>query len=207
MENTLLILYIPVALISVLWSFWAHGLWEKIPGLKDDSGWRTWALLSGPTWFLVLAFTGSGPSTLPLDFIGMVPYGIVMLLGLAAFGFLGLLKHNKKQVFLWMFISVQALALLILAILLLSHMVLPLRVWLAIWLEFLIQMFEGRGFELFQPVDPAGNLNFQLDKIFIALISYLPMSIFRILYTQHLFRGMRREISLLKNRLDRLEKG
>jgi hypothetical protein len=40
MDDALLILYLPAALLSVGWSFWAHSLWEGLSGLKDDSGVR-----------------------------------------------------------------------------------------------------------------------------------------------------------------------
>jgi hypothetical protein len=206
MDEAFFYLYFPVALLSVGWSFWAHSLWEGHAGLKDDSGVRTWSLVAGPTWFFLLAFIGSGESLLPLDLMGMVSLGVILVLGGLGFLIVSLIKKGKHIPFLWVFWSVQAASLIVLVLQVLAANSPYVAAWLAGWGQFLLQLFEGRGWDLLTPLDEAGNLNLQLDKIFLAVLSYLPITGFRILYTQHLHRRLKKEMAKLIVRVERLEK-
>jgi hypothetical protein len=108
--------------------------------------------------------------------------------------------------FLWIFWSVQGASFLVLVLQILAANSPFVAAWLAGWGVFLIQLFEGRGWDLITPLDEAGNLNLQLDKIFLAVLSYLPITVFRILYTQHLHRRLKKEIAKLIVRVEHLEK-
>jgi energy-coupling factor transporter transmembrane protein EcfT len=140
--------------------------------------------------------------------MGMVSLAIILVLGLVGFLIVVLLKRGKKQhvPFLWIFWSVQGASFLVLVLQILAANSPFVAAWLAGWGVFLIQLFEGRGWDLITPLDEAGNLNLQLDKIFLAVLSYLPITVFRILYTQHLHRRLKKEIAKLIVRVEHLEK-
>jgi hypothetical protein len=202
------IFYFITLVITALWSTWLYSLWGKKAKKREDSLFRFIVVLSPSSIFLLLVL--SGVQDIPLinlDMIGLFLINVLVIL-LSAFLGLSLLlfKKNFRKIYTGILILYNLLGFLIVAgaYIIRNSPVLLIQVshWLQQWenLDFFSFAWVGLDVDSDQK-DISGMLN----KIIIALCSYIPISIARFAYANHQRIKLQKEYEELKEQFENLE--
>ena len=207
------ILYICTAALTVAWSVFTYIAWSDKERRGEYVVGRFFLMLGPSAYFLLLILAGwSRVQELRLDLVG-----IAVLDVLTAACWLGLLlaralrPGSSKRTLAGFLIAYNVLAGVLLLGVFLVRSFPPLRIPLASWL--------GQGLRLevlrfaWEELDPEArqqDLASFGNKVLIALLSYIPISLLRsILVNRQISRQRRdmyREIAELKKRLEELER-
>jgi hypothetical protein len=207
------ILYICTAALTVAWSVFTYIAWTDKERRGEYVVGRFFLIIGPSAYFLLLILAGwSRVQALRLDLVG-----IAVLDVLTAACWLGLLlaralrPASPKRTLAGFLIAYNVLAGLLLLAVFLVRSFPPLRIPLASWL--------GQGLRLeflrfaWKELDPEArqqDLASFGNKVLIALLSYIPISLLRsILVNRQISRQRRdmyREIAELKKRLEELER-
>lgn len=207
------ILYLSTAALTIAWSVYTYIGWSDLERRGEYVVGRFFLILGPSAYFLLLILAGwSRVRELRLDLVG-----ITLLDVLTAGCWLGLLlahatrPRDPKRTLAGFLIAYHVLSgLLVLGVFLVRSFP-PLRIPLASWvsqglrLEFLRMAWTGLNPEARQQ-----DLASMANKVLIALLSYIPISLARsILVNRQISRQrreMHREIEGLKKRLEELER-
>lgn len=198
--------YFFTAIVTVAWSIWSYLLWERHKELRSESILRSWFMLAPSFWFIAAASAGWGDFFLRLDLIGLVvlvaiqAVSAVVLAGFVLSGklgkdaYFGVMIGNSIAVFLWVVFL---------------HLVRnypPLTVQFAVFQAYLSD--PDSLFHHLLSVEVAGEkgeIATIFDKALIALLSFIPVAVFRSILLNIKLNKMRKEISILREKVGALE--
>lgn len=203
------IVYLATAAITVIWSVWIYLWWESRAGLAEETGLRLALIVAPSSYFLLIAVSGwAGVSNLRLDLAGLVLLdGVTIIIGILLSTLLRFPNVNRRRTYLTLLAVYNAIAVVEIAFLYVVRSQPALMVRVAQlageWerLNFLSFSWLGGRERSSQP-DLIGLLN----KLTIALISYVPVSIIRYVGSVRRRRRLERELALLKSKVDNLER-
>jgi len=207
------ILYICTAALTVAWSVFTYIAWTDKERRGEYVVGRFFLIIGPSAYFLLLILAGwSRVRELRLDLIGIAALDV-----LTAACWLGLLvaravrPKDSKRTLAGFLIAYHVLAAALVIGVFLVRSFPPLRIPLASWI--------GQGLRLeflrfaWKELDPEArqqDLSSMANKVLIALLSYVPISLVRsILVNRQISRQRRdmyREIAELKKRLEELER-
>jgi len=188
---------------------WTYLLWADRAGFQEDSSWR-FLLFVGPTvFFIVTALAGLDEILyLRLDIIGILALDcltLICVIVLVVVYYILRRKTGKAYRFILLFYSVGAA--LIAA---LSHFIKLSPTMLLMVYNWIQQATQMQFFKFawvgLNPQSGDADLVGMLNKIVIAVFSYIPIAMVRFIYNTHQRRQFLRQIDELKNRIESLEK-
>jgi len=206
-------LYIGTAVLTILWSVWTYLVWSDKSALEEVSGRRFYLIAAPSGYFLLLALSGwQKAQVLRLDLIGIALYDAVIVVSwLALLIARGLRVRSVKRAYVTILSLYNNLSILLVAGVYLVRLFPPLLIRLTHLLS------QGIHLEFFRfawvGLDPSTHeqdLVSVANKALIAVISYIPVTIFRAVYVNRQMTRHRRElteeIEELKRRVTALEK-
>jgi hypothetical protein len=206
------ILYLGTAALSVAWSVYIYLVWSDRAGRPENAGGRILLIIFPSAYFLLIALSGWGRAvTLRLDILGLLSLNaltVVCWLALAVAAWAKVARYRKA--FTLVLTVYHCLAVLLVSSVHLVKLYPPLL----ILVTSLINQAGEIDFLRFTWVqlDPETHdrdLVSMLNKILIALFSYVPISIMRALYLNRQVNRQRRElkgeIEALRKKVKRLE--
>lgn len=202
------IVYLTTAAITIVWSVWIYLWWEARAGLPEETGLRLALIVAPSSYFLLVAVSGwSGVQNLRLDLAGLVFLDIVtIIVGVFLSTLLRFPTVNRRRAYL-IGVSIYnslAVAEIIFLYVVRSQPILVVKVAQVVgeWerLNFLSFGWLGGHEQATQP-DLVGLLN----KLLIALLSYIPVSIIRYIGSVRRRRRIERELAMLRNKVEGLE--
>ncbi len=200
-------IYIVTALLTIVWSVWIYTLWGVKVKLREDSGYRFLLMILPSSFFLVIVFAGFKPSLfIRLDLIGLVFYdlstivsGVLILFGVYLF------RGNTRK---WYVFGVVFQILFSLGVVI---VLLALRFFPPLLIKFSQIASEVKSVNLFamlwgflNPERHERDLYDFINKILIALFSYIPISIARFFYNRRKLNQILNEFDRVKRELGRL---
>ncbi len=202
------IVYLITAAITIIWSVWIYLWWESRAGLSEETALRLFLIVAPSTYFLLIAISGwAGIRDFRLDLAGLIFLDCVTILaGIFLSTLLRFPRVNHRHAYLVILTLYNLVAILEIAFVYVVRNTPSLMVKVASiageWqrIDFLSFSWLG-GPERSAQSDLVGLLN----KILIALLSYIPVSIIRYIGSVRLRRKLERELSTLKAKVDRLE--
>ncbi len=202
-------IYLATAAITIAWAVWTYLLWADRAGFPEDSSWRFLLFVSPTVFFIVTALAGLDEILyLRLDIIGILALDcltlICVIILLVAYYVLRR-KSGKAYRFILLFYSVGAAFITTLSHLIKLSPTMLLMVYNWIQQATQIQFFKFAWVGL-NPQSGDADLVGMLNKILIAVFSYIPIAMVRFIYNTHQRRQFLRQIDDLKNRIESLEK-
>lgn len=202
------IVYLATAAITVVWSVWIYLWWESRARLGEETGLRLALIVAPSSYFLLIAVSGwAEVQNLRLDLAGLVFLDIVTIVfGILLSTLLRFPTVNRRRTYLIILAVYNSLAIseIILLYVVRSQPFLMVRVAQIVgeWERLNVLSFGWLGGqERSSQPDLVGLLN----KLLIALISYIPVSIIRYVGSVRRRRKLERELAVLKNKVDSLE--
>lgn len=203
------VIYVGTVFLTVIWSVWIYLLWVDKAELPEDSGWR-FVLIVGPSsFFLLIALSGWGGILLfRIDLVGLFIFnGITLLaaLGLLVVFSIEKLKNSKgyKTVILLYYLLSGSVAVCV-------HVIKIFPPVLRKASELINQGIEIDFFSLawvgLNPTTHEIDLVSMLNKILIALLSYIPVTIVRFIYIKRMRRKTEKKIEKLEKKVEELER-
>ena len=195
------IVYLITVLITILWSVWNYRLWTTKAQLREESIFRFLLVMGPSAYFLICLLAGwQGGAGLRLDLLGIVAIDGVMILCsfLLVLGRLTPVVYKSWYITIFALYNVCTIAVIAGVYVLRVNPVLAIRFTglLRTMSEIRFFSFEWIGFDAEQR---ERDVTVLLNRIIIAMLSYIPVAILRYL------SGARRHIRL-QNRLEALEK-
>jgi len=202
-------LYAGTGLLTVTWSVWAYLSWADHAGLPEGSGARFLLILGPSSTFLLLALAGwQRAGLLRLDLVGIVAFDVLTLavwLALLLCRWLRIREYRKLYTFALVLYNGAALALILLAYL--------IKLFPPLLIRFTGLMRQLSRLDFFHfawigldPQTHERDLVAMLNRVLIALLSYLPVALIRAAYLSRQRRKMAEDLESLKTRLEKLEK-
>ena len=207
------ILYICTAALTVAWSVFTYIAWSDKERRGEYVVGRFFLMLGPSAYFLLLILAGwSRVQELRLDLVG-----IAVLDVLTAACWLGLLlaralkPADSKRTLAGFLIAYNILAALLVLGIFLVRSFPPLRIPLSSWIDQGLRLeFLRFAWKELDPEARQQDVASMANKVLIALLSYIPISLVRsILVNRQISRQRRdmyREIAELKKRLEELER-
>lgn len=206
------IIYLGTAVFTVSWSVWTYLTWSDRARLPENSGLRFLLILGPSAYFLLIALAGwEKVLFLRLDLVGIAAFNALILLSwLALLIMLWLKVSNYKKAYISILIIYNALAACLVS---LAHLI---KLFPPLLIGFANLVSQGLKFNFFQfawigldPETHEHDLVSMLNKILIALLSYIPISILRALYVNRQVnrqqKKMIEEINSLKEKIREIE--
>ena len=202
-------IYLATAAITILWAVWTYLLWADRAGFPEDSSWR-FLLFVGPTvFFIVTALAGLDEILyLRLDIIGILVLDCLILICVVVLVLVYYILRKKSgkpyRIILLFYAAGGAL------ISALSHLIKLSPTMLLMVYNWIQQASQIQFFKFawvgINPQSGDTDLVSMLNKIVIAVFSYIPIAMVRFIYNTHQRRQFLRQIDELKSRIESLEK-
>lgn len=202
------ILYIVTLVMTVWWAVSMYNLWESAAKLREDSIFRFLLIIGPATWFVVIAAAGwEVAEYIRLDVIGLVAFNaLIVIIGGLLFILRRVFSQHTQRIYV---ISVIVFNVLALLIALFAHLIKffpPLLIGLTSYVTKLQNVdVLSLSWLAINPENHDESLIGVLNKIFIALFTYLPITVFRFVYNAHQRKKMNNEIQELRERVEELE--
>jgi hypothetical protein len=206
------ILYLSTAAVSVAWSVYIYLVWSDRAGRPEGAGGRILLIIFPSAYFLLIALSGWGRAVaLRLDILGLLVLdGLTVLCWLVLAICAWVKLAGYRRAFTWVLTVYHALAVLLVAGVHLTKLYPPLLIVLTNLID------QAGEIELLRftwvQIDPESrdrDLVSMLNKILIALFSYVPISILRALYVNRQVNRQRKElkaeIATLRRKVKKLE--
>ncbi len=206
------IIYLGTGALTVAWSVWIYLSWSDHAKLPDTSGAR-FLLIIGPSgYFLLIALAGWGKALLlRLDLIGIAAFDtLTIVCWLLLLIMRWFRTRNFKKAYIIILVLYNSIAIFFVALAHLIKLFPPLLIAFANLIQQVseISFFKFAWISL-DPETHEGDLVSMLNKILIALLSYVPISLLRALYVNRQVNRQRKkmaeEISMLKGRIKQIE--
>lgn len=200
-------LYIVTAVLTVVWSVWTYLWWEEKAGLSEETAFRFLLIVAPSSYFLLVVISGwYTVPTLRLDLATLVLLDATTVLCsgfLAVLGNVGRINHRRLYIDVLVAYNLVSIILVGAVYLVRYSPVLTARLSAIASQMTRIDFFSFAwvGAQTGQP-DLLGILN----KLFIALLSYIPVSVIRFTGQVRRRRRMERDIESLKSKVDALER-
>jgi hypothetical protein len=203
------VIYVGTAVITVIWSVWIYLWWDDRAGLSEEIGLRLVLIVAPSSYFLLIAVSGwYNVPGLRLDLASLVLLdaatvvsGVFLAVLLALPG----VDHKATYVIVLVLYNIVAVALVV-AVYVVRHspvLIIKLSSAAGQWshIDFFSFSWIGGTAASKQP-----DVLSLLNKIFIALLSYIPVSAIRYASSVHQRRKMEREIVRLGAKIEALER-
>ncbi len=202
-------IYLTTGVLTVVWSVLLYRWWEDRAHLRDESGLRLLLLVSPSSYFLLVAVSGwSTVANFRLDLVALEILDGLMVLCAAVMVLLGGFRSmDKRGAYIGVVIAYNVIAALLAGAALFVRSFPPLIVQVAS----IVGQWNRLDFFSFSWFS-APEANKQLDlvrllnRIFIALLSYVPIGILRGVSNARQRRRLRHDVDLLHDRIERLER-
>jgi hypothetical protein len=202
------IIYLTTALLAVIWSVQIYLNWHQKAGLAEDSGWRFFLIIAPSSYFLLTALAAWEKALyIRLDIIGLIIIDLFTLICWAALVIIGRIRHinfRKNYIRILLFYNIFTI-LLVTALHIIKYFP-PLLIPLTNLAT------QGQRLDFFRfgwlGLDPETHdrdLVSMLNKILIALLSYLPIAFIRALLQARQRRRIVEQLNLLRRRIEELE--
>jgi hypothetical protein len=207
------ILYICTAALTVAWSVFTYIAWSDAERRGEYVVGRFFLIIGPSAYFLLLILAGwSRVRELRLDMVGIAGLDV-----LTAACWLGLLlarafrPRDPKRALAGFLVAYHVLAGLLVLVIFLVRSFPPLRIPLASWIEQGLRLqFLRLAWKELNPEARQQDLAAMGNKVLIALLSYIPVSLVRSILVNRQISRQRREtyrlIEELKKRLEELER-
>jgi hypothetical protein len=200
-------IYILTAVVTVIWSVWLYLWWEERAGLSEETPVRFALIIAPSSYFLLIAV--SGWYTLPdfrLDLVSLLLLDAVTLVCAAVLGILvAIAGINARRLYVRTVFTYNLIAILLVsAVYIVRHspgLIVRLAAIAGQWSRIDFFSFSWLGSAHSRQPDLLGILN----KIFIALLSYIPVSVIRYASQIRHRKRLERELAMLKMRVGELE--
>lgn len=202
------IIYLATALLAVIWSVQIYLNWHHKAGLAEDSGWRFFLIIAPSSYFLLIALAAWEKALfIRLDIVGLIIIDSLTLLCWAALLIIGRLRrinYRKNYIRILIFYNIFTI-LMITALHIIKYfppLLIPLTNLAAQGQRLDFFRFAWLGLD---PETHDRDLISMLNKILIALLSYLPIAFIRALIQARQRRRIVEELNLLRRRIEELE--
>jgi len=193
--------YIGTAVFTITWSLLTYIQWAERVHLREDSGLRFTILIAPSTYFLLIALSSWEMSlSFRLDLIGLIIFDAITILAgfFMLIGFI-LFSQAQKKVFKTILSGYHILSIFLIIILYSIKLFPPLLIITTMYVQKLQEVdllsFSWIGMD---PESKEQNIIGMFNKVFIALLSYVPISILRFIYTNHQRAKLQKEINIIK---------
>ncbi len=203
------LLYAITAGVIILWSVWSYSFWSENAGLPEDSSFRNVLIILPSSLFLLIALSGwRTEESFRFDLFAIIFLDVVTILcAIALLGVRIFARHNPRAPFLaiisiWFFVAVVTVV---------SAHVLKASPPLIMRINDLLAQLERINLFSFSwlGVDPeTREQDFVrlLNRAFIAILSYIPVSLVRYITVRRQTGKLSRELRNLRSRLENLER-
>jgi len=206
-------IYLGTAALTILWSVWIYRTWSQRARLRESDAGRFYHIIAPSGYFVLLALAGwERARVIRLDLIGAVVYdGIIVLCALVLLA-AGALKHiDFRRSFRRILVLYNLLAVLLLVALYLVKFFPPLLIRFTAVIQQLASLdFFRFAWVGLDPESHERDLVSMANKVLIALLSYIPVSLARALYISRQMSRQRREmhdeLGRMRQRIDALER-
>lgn len=204
-------IYLATAILTIVWSVRLYMSWHDKGALKEESGLRYATIFMPVIWFLAIIFIGLGQMrVVKLDIVGLLMLdGITVIALITSFLVLGRFRKSKgtqRQGFLVLIWGYNILGLII------AVLMLILRRYPVILIRVTNLFYQLTSVDLlsFTWIGGSGEAREQdfismLNKILIALLSYIPVSLVRFFAIRYQRIQTKKELDKLKFRVDNIE--
>ncbi len=200
-------IYIGTVLLTVAWSVWIYLLWGDRASLPEDSGFRFLLIVGPSSFFLLIALSGWGTRLLfRIDLFGLIALnGTTLLCVLVLIVVFSVERISSKTgyatvlFFYYLIATSITVAAHVLKLFPTAVMRIALLISQGLQLEFLSFAWVGVN-----PLTHEVDLVSMLNKILIALLSYVPVSVVRFVYWNRQRKRTERQIEDLKRKVEEL---
>jgi hypothetical protein len=208
------IVYVVTALLAIAWSVYIYIRWSEWERRGEYVVGRFFHLVGPSGYFLLLVLAGwSRSQVLRLDLIGLAVYDaliVVCWVGLLLATWLH--RAEPRRTLLGFLVSYHVLALVLVLGVYLVRLFPPLLIPISSWVsQVLRKEFFRFAWMAVNPETHQQDVASMANKVLIALLSYIPISLIRsILVNRQISRQRRemyRELEDLKKRVAELERG
>jgi len=206
-------IYLGTAALTILWSVWIYMAWSQRARLRESDAGRFYHIIAPSGYFVLLALAGwERAQVIRLDLIGAVVYDGIIVIFAAALFVAGALKHVEyRRAFRRILVGYNLLSVLLVVALYLVKFFPPLLIGLTGLLRQLSEMeFFRFTWVALNPESRQRDLVSMANKVLIALLSYIPVSLARAVYISRQMSRQRREmhdqLAEMHRRLEVLEK-
>lgn len=201
-------IYAATAVITVAWSVWNYFLWSEKAGLPEESALR-FLIIGGPSaYFLLIVLAGwQQVQAVRLDLVGLVAIDAVTIL-CVLFLLVGMRfrAETRRTVYVWVFTIYNLLGAALTGgvYVVRSSPILLIRLSSVLrgLSEIRLLSFDWIGADT---QEQKRDLTSLLNRVLIALISYVPVSAMRFVASSRHRTKVRRELELLRRRVGELE--
>lgn len=200
-------IYLVTAVLTVLWSVLIYRWWEAWARLRDESGLRLLLIVTPSSYFLLVAVSG-GPAPYRVDLLGLIVLdGLILLCALLIILLRAIREVDRRIAYLSIVVGYNLIGVLVAAAALLVRSLPPLFTsvvsqagsWSRLDLLSFAWILAGRPGK--QP-----ELAPLVNRVVIALLSYVPIAVVRSVNTLRQRRRLRRDVDALQERIARLER-
>lgn len=206
------ILYVITALLAIAWSVYTYILWSERERRGEYVVGRFIHIIGPSGYFLLLVLAGWSRSlTLRLDLISLAIYDaliVVCWVGLLLAQWLR--RADARRALLGFLVTYHVLSILLVLGVYLLRLFPPLLIPIASWINQVLRLeFFRFAWMAVNPETHQQDVGFMANRVLIALLSYIPISLIRsILVNRQIARQrreMHRELEDLKKRVAELE--
>ncbi len=208
LETADALIYLATALLTIVWSVWIYLWWHERAELPEDSPARFLLIIMPSSYFLILAVSGWARAiSIRLDLIGLIAFDIITIL--FAF-FLALAMRGapamrgRRYIIYTLLHSILSLAVItaIYLIRVFPPFLIRFSTWIRQFQELNLMQLAWIGLN---PETHERDVVDMMNRIVIALFSYIPISIIRILYMSRRRIRLERDLEQLRNKVSELE--
>lgn len=207
------VLYLVTAVLAVAWSVYAYLSWSDRAHLAEYAGGGFFLIIGPSGYFLLLALAGwQRAPAIRLDLIGIVTYdGLILLCWLGLLLLRALRVGDPKRTFAGFLVTFNVLSILLVIGVYLVRFFPPLLIRLAGLASQGLRMdFFRFAWVGLNPETNERDLVSMANKVLIAMLTYIPISLVRSIFVNRQISRQRRqmiqEIEELKRRIRELEK-
>jgi len=201
-------IYLTTGVLTVLWSVLLYRWWEDRARLRDESGLRLLLIVTPSSYFLLIAVSGwSTVANFRLDLAALgVLDGLIVLCALTIVVLGGFRAVDRRSTYIGVAIAYNLAAAFLAGATLFVRSFPPLIVRVASivgqW-----NRLDFFSFSWFSAAESDKQLDLVrlLNRILIALLSYVPIGIIRAVGNARQRRRLRHDVDLLHARMERLE--
>jgi len=201
-------IYLTTGVLTVLWSVLVYRWWEDRAHLRDESGLRLLLIAAPSSYFLLIAVSGwSAVANFRVDLAALVVLdAATVLCALVVLVLGGFRSIEKRSVYIGVVVAYNVIAAFLAGATLIVRSFPPLIVRVAS----IVGQWNRLDFFSFSwfAASEAGkqpDLVRILNRILIAILSYVPIGILRGVSNARQRRALRRDVDLLHARIERLE--
>jgi hypothetical protein len=206
-------IYLGTAALTIFWSVWIYMAWSQRARLRESDVGRFYHVIAPSGYFVLLALAGwARAEVIRLDLIGAVVYDGIIVIFAVALLLTGALKHlDFRKAFRRILVAYNLLSVILVVALYLVKFFPPLLIGFTGLLRQLSEMdFFRFTWVAINPESRERDLVSMANKVLIALLSYIPVSLARAVYISRQMSRQRREmhdeLAGMRRRIEVLEK-